>query len=65
MSKDQPHPGTPSRLRPSRPNDPFHQLIDALAEVAAADYLREIACSGAANGTPDENHVLPQHAEAA
>lgn len=44
---------------------PFLQLIEALADIAVADYLRETAANDASSGDAQENPVLPTVREAA
>ena len=40
-------------------------LIEALADIAVADYLREAAANDAGDAGPQENPVLPPAREAA
>ena len=47
------------------PDAPLNLLIDALAAIAVADYLRETAANDATSGAQAENPVLPSARDAA
>lgn len=46
-------------------DSPFGALIDAMAQAAVEDYLREIASNDAGSGAEGKNPPLPPQREAA